>query len=391
MTWLVCQIGAREHYAIPRAIHQAGKLGALYTDSWVGPDSLLYRLPIGRRLRDRWQPQLADATVIAPNARLLAFELKQRAVRSHPWQTICNRNKWFQKRVISELQKRDNDGDKDMTLFAYSYAALELFQFAKEQGWRTVLGQIDPGPEEEAIVASEHQRYKHLATSWQPAPPAYWQSWREEVQLADRVVVNSPWSKECLLKEGVPAEKMEIIPLVYERVNRQKAQIHEHKQLHRGTNLHVLFLGQINLRKGIGRLLDAMRLLKDDPIELTMAGPSEISPELWEDLPTVKWVGAVPRSAVDGYYQDADLFILPTLSDGYALTQLEALANGVPVLASQHCGRAVVDGENGWILEDLEPQTIARQLRALALKPLPGVRNSSKFGLNHLADRLLDK
>ena len=155
-----------------------------------------------------------------------------------------------------------------------------------------------------------------------------------------------------------------------------------------GDPLRVLFLGQINLRKGAARLIDAMRLLVDDPVELLLAGPSELSEVLWKDLPKVGWVGPVPRSEVVRYYQKADVFILPTLSDGYALTQLEALANGLPVLASKHCGEAVVNGVNGWILEDLEPMAIAEKLRKIAGQRLPEALQNNRFGLGELGDCL---
>jgi glycosyltransferase involved in cell wall biosynthesis len=154
------------------------------------------------------------------------------------------------------------------------------------------------------------------------------------------------------------------------------------------TPYRVLFLGQINLRKGVGRLLDAMRLLKDERVELVMAGPSEIEPAAWADLPKVKWIGPVPRSEVGAVYRAADVFILPTLSDGYALTQLEALSHGLPVIASKHCGEAVTHGRNGWILDDLEPETIATAIRVAATESLPDVR-PPEFSLADLAQALI--
>ena len=61
--------------------------------------------------------------------------------------------------------------------------------------------------------------------------------------------------------------------------------------------LRVLFLGQINLRKGIGPLLDAVRALRGEPIEFLFVGPIQISipPDLRDDR-QVRWVGSVPRS-----------------------------------------------------------------------------------------------
>jgi len=419
MTWIVSQIGAREHYAIPRALHQAGVLGTLTTDFWVSPGSALSRLPVGTRLRDRFHPDLSGASVFAPNFRMLAFEAKRRLRPATPWDTIIARNTRYQQLALRHLsnlydtpgtkdelaqlidgaqrnqQQRTKNEEPTPTLFSYSYAAHDLFLFAKQRGWKTVLGQIDPGPEEERLVAAEHKRYAHLKSSWKPAPTAYWDNWRREIELADRIVVNSEWSRQCLHQEGVPIEKMEIIPLVYSgsatsatSANSQRAQSSGERRTRdyeQRTDLRILFLGQINLRKGIGRLLDAMRLLNSEPITLTLAGSTEIDPSAWADLPKVKWIGPVPRSAVSQAYRAADVFILPTLSDGYALTQLEALSRGLPVIASNFCGSAVIHGENGWILDDLEPRTLANAILCASRHPIQPEINSPRFTLQDLA------
>jgi glycosyltransferase involved in cell wall biosynthesis len=409
--WIVCQVGAREHYAIPRALAGAGELDLLCTDAWVRPGSLWGRLPRTRLLRDRYHADLAGVSVFAPTERMLAFELGRRLRGRGGWEAIMDRNTLFQQQVIGHLSRRNSAShpneeqstrnDEQRTLFSYSCAGLELFRFAKSRGWKTVLGQIDPGPEEERLVAEERRRYPDLKTAWTPTPKAYWQQWREEVALADRIIVNSEWSRQCLLKEGVPPEKMEIVPLVVsglgtvggERSAVGGGSVLSDEELRTKNQelrtLSVLFLGQINLRKGVGRLLEAMRLLKDEAISLTLAGPCEIDPSAWADLPQVKWRGVIPRSEVGACYEEADLFILPTLSDGYALTQLEALAHGLPVLASRHCGEAVRNGENGWILDDLEPATIAAAIReARSALPLTKVQAPS-FSLQDLAASVL--
>lgn len=397
-SWVVCQIGAREHYAIARALLRRQQLAELLTDFWVPPGHAFGAIPGGSRLRDRFHRDMVHAKVWAPNLRMLGFEAVQRVQRRDPWQATFARNAWFQKRAVRHLRQWEKSwsGEEAPTLFSYSYAALGLFKHAKEAGWKTVLGQIDPGPEEERLVGEEHRRYRDLATSWQPVPPIYWERWREEVELADRIVVNSPWSRDCLLKEGVSASKMQVIPLVYE-AGRQDKPLTSNPGAEKDTDtLKVLFLGQINLRKGIGRLLDAMKRLKGKGVFLTLVGPSEIDPKAWEGLDNVRWVGPVPRSLAMQRYDQADLFILPTLSDGYALTQLEALSRGVPVLASRHCGQAVTEGKGGWILEDLEPDAICDRLLELATI-VKSRRNpefiasspSAGFTLDSLADALL--
>ena len=62
----------------------------------------------------------------------------------------------------------------------------------------------------------------------------------------------------------------------------------------------------------------------------------------------VEFRGAMPRSAVAGVYAEADVFVSPTLSDGFALTQLEAMAHDLPVIAALACGEVVEPGVSGF-------------------------------------------
>ena len=63
------------------------------------------------------------------------------------------------------------------------------------------------------------------------------------------------------------------------------------------------------------------------------------------------------------YYRSAGVFILPTLSDGFAIAQLEAQAHGLPVMASKFCGRVVENGLDGIILEEPAAMYIAAAVR----------------------------
>lgn len=390
MPWIVCQLGAREHYAIPRALHRQGVLNFLVTDLWMPPKHPLNRMPfLGRlagvrRLRGRYHPDLANGRVVAANFRSLVDEGLHQLQRHPITLELLHRYELFQSAAVRMLAAQTRGTIRERILFSYSNTALKVFRHAKSRGWATVLGQVDPGPEEHRIIAEEQQRYPLLDTIWRPAPASYWDAWWEEISLAERIIINSEWSRECLLKVGVPADKLEIVPLVYEGLPPPPR-----PRRRDGAPLQVLFLGQITLRKGIARLLDAMRLLIDEPIELILAGPTWISPSVWDGL-KVRWLGPVPRSEVNSIYDAADLLILPTLSDGFALTQLEALARGVPVLASKHCGAAVIPGQNGWILDDLEPLTIASQLKSLDLHSLAEpIDHHQGFGLAELGRTLV--
>lgn len=392
-SWIVCQIGAREHYAIPRALDRDGKLGRLITDFWVPPSSWISSLPKTRRLRDRYHPELPTDKVEAFNTRMLAFEIKQRFLGGSNWELVIRRNELFQKLSVSRLKSIANSAiptTSSIVVFSYSYAALEIFRFAKQKGWTTVLGQIDPGPREEQIVHEELKRVGNSISHWQPAPEYYWKEWQAETELADRILVNSTWSRQCLRDCGIPESKMEVVPLVYTPSN---SAIRSTKETVRSFDakrpLRVLFLGQVNLRKGTARLLDAMRLLQNEPVELMLAGPTDMDSNLWKDLENVRFLGPVARSEVSRYYLDADVFILPTLSDGFALTQLEALAYGLPVIASRNCGEVVQHGKNGLLLEDVEPEPIANAIRNFAKQPIfIGEGSAPTFGLSDLSAAL---
>ncbi len=398
--WLCCQLGAREHYAIPRALFRSSLLDRLVTDAWVPSSSFLAKL-FGSRLADRFHNELRDAPVIAFNSSLILFETLTRARDLTDWQKIIARNRWFQRKVVSYLRcSQLSTLNSQPVLLSYSYTALEPFRHAKSQGWKTVLVQIDPGPEEERIVAEEVARVPELAGDWQPAPAEYWASWRKECELADRIVVNSEWSRDGLICSGVPREKVSIIPLAYETpdIGGQKSEVGARLYPEGFTNerpMRLLFLGQVNLRKGVARLLEAARMLRDEPVEFWMVGPVQIAnaETLTRDART-KWFGPVTRKQAAERYRAADIFILPTLSDGFAITQLEAQAYGLPVISSKFCGRVVQSARNGLILKEPSAACIAAAIRDCIADPTwlqnfaAASRVANEFTIDALAQRL---
>jgi glycosyltransferase involved in cell wall biosynthesis len=77
-------------------------------------------------------------------------------------------------------------------------------------------------------------------------------------------------------------------------------------------------------------------------------------------------LGQIPRSETPELYRNADLFVLPTLSDGFGLTQLEALAHGLPVVATPNCARVVEDGVQGRIVPAADSQALAHAILSFA-------------------------
>jgi glycosyltransferase involved in cell wall biosynthesis len=250
-------------------------------------------------------------------------------------------------------------------------------------------------------VAEEVARVPELAGEWRPAPAQYWASWREECSLADTIIVNSEWSREGLIRGGVASEKLAVVPLAYEeevgsgRLTEPRLQRKYPYRFTPQRPMRVLFLGQVNVRKGVARLLEAARILRDAPVEFWIVGPVQIANlgTLAKDA-RMKWFGPVTRNQAAENYKAADVFILPTLSDGFAITLLEAQAYGLPIIASRFCGGVVENGLNGVVLEEPSAACIATVIRDCIADPgrlrklaaASGV--SDKFTIQALAQQL---
>jgi len=393
---IVSQIGAREHFAAARALFQQGMLAGLVTD-WYAPESGFARKSLdvlGKR---------TAASALGAECR----EIPRGMVHSFPVRSLIW--KWRINRLAARGRLYDAYTETDRAFatavsrcnlpphnvfFGYSYASLETLAAEKKRGVLTVLDQIDPGAVEFRLVAEEMQRHPELAGLPEPFPSGHYDRARREWDLADVIVVNSAWSREAVIAEGGDPAKIEILPLGFEAGERPRS---SGLQPRRSGPLQVLWLGQVNVRKGIHYLLEAARLLKNEAIEFKVAGPVGIRRSAVDAAPkNVRWLGRIPRSEAAALYDQSDVFVLPTLSDGFAITQLEALAHGLPVITTPNCGRIVEDGITGFIIPVREPQALVEALLrflrdpGLAREMAPGCREAVKaYSINNYGQNLV--
>jgi len=373
--WIVCQIGAREHYVLAAELHRRGQLAVLCTDIWASEGSLWKIVADvfgarGRKIHERYEPALRNARVFSEWPISLRPQVHGLARGHWNWDRILLANRRFAASMARRLERsgvlRSHAEGDPAVVFAYSYAAREILATAKRAGCIAVLGQIDPGPEEHALIARVAERHGHSADPALHPPDRYWNEWRRECALADIVIVNSSWSASLVARAGISDKKIRIVPLAYRQhaaLDPQPPRVYP-DVFSASRPLNLLFLGQLNLRKGILELIAAMHRLSGAPVRLRMVGPLDPSFRTHFALPSnVEWVGAVSRSAVKAYYRQADLFILPTHSDGFAITQLEALAHGLPVIASRYCGDVIIENQNGHFLEAVTADAVEKQLR----------------------------
>ncbi|HUU69821.1 MAG TPA: glycosyltransferase family 4 protein [Planctomycetota bacterium] len=159
----------------------------------------------------------------------------------------------------------------------------------------------------------------------------------------------------------------------------------------------ILFVGRISPEKGLHVLLEAFALVQKERPEaaLEVIGsfaplPSEMLNSLTNDprgaslhelgkidyaeylqerltpetIDFIRFVGAIPHDDLVSRYADADLFVSPALSDAFPLTVAEAMASGVPVVATRVGGvpEAVVENETGVLVEPGDPAAMAREV-----------------------------
>jgi glycosyltransferase involved in cell wall biosynthesis len=97
-----------------------------------------------------------------------------------------------------------------------------------------------------------------------------------------------------------------------------------------------------------------------------LIGPEEL---LWNLPSNIVYHGRKNSLEKDKAFENADIFILPTLSDGFALTQLEAQYWKLPLIVSDRCGDVVINGNNGIVLSDINPTTIIYSIKYLLDQP----------------------
>lgn len=373
MKAIVAQIGAREHYAVAQALYQRGLLVALVTDWYAFGHGDKYS---GRSIRSLASASRILTSVVRHPSALTAHceVIPDDLVHAFPLRSLLW--KWRIRRLSRHERNHERYTQIDAAFtravarhklpahdvfFGYSYMSLEILEAAQGKAMLTVLGQIDPGPAEFRLVAEAMTANPELAGIPQPFPAKYYDRLRHEWELADVIVVNSEWSRDALISEGVNSAKLEVLPLAYEgKLESQKSKSESPKVRESQTPLRVLWLGQVNVRKGIHHLIEAARLLERENIQFDIVGPLGILPGAVEAAPkNMTFHGSVSRDRATEWYQYSDLFVLPTLSDGFALTQLEALAHGLPVIATPNCGRVVEDGMTGFIVPARDAQALA--------------------------------
>ena len=171
----------------------------------------------------------------------------------------------------------------------------------------------------------------------------------QEIKSTDYFFAPSNVVKSSLIYCGVSEDRIKIIPY---GVNVDKFSF-SMKTVSEGP-LKLLFVGQVNFRKGIHHLINVLRRFNKDVIDLTIIGSYDKTGYIYNeavDMINVHFEGFVTPELLSERYRDADVFILPSLGEGMALVGLEALSTGTPLICSDETGvnDVIVNGYNGFV------------------------------------------
>lgn len=145
----------------------------------------------------------------------------------------------------------------------------------------------------------------------------------------------------------------------------------------------VLFVGGLIRRKGVDTLLEAARPLSNVEILIAGEGPERAALEQFADSHSmrdrVRFVGKIDRTDMHDWMQSADALVLPSASEGRPNVVLEALACGLPVLATDIPGtrELIEDRKNGLLFEVGDAGQLREKILTLADDPALAARMSS--------------
>jgi glycosyltransferase involved in cell wall biosynthesis len=366
--WIVSQIGSRQHYAVPRGFAAIGGFKQLYTDAWCPTfmrQVLLHGNSAMRAFAGRWHAEIPARQVVSHNIRsimagLHRLEQGDRSIEQQ-YMEYLRAGREFDDLICHRLSKPGAVDPKTDAFFGFNSTSLSTIRAMRERGVPTVLDQIDPAKVEEDIVFAEGLKWPGWQQTPGRVPEEYWDRLSAEWNAADLVLVNSQWTRSALVKQGLAPEKIIIVPLAYEPapgpVPLPRRDDHP---------LTILWLGAVILRKGIQYLIEAARLLGDRNMKFVVVGPIGISQMAMDTAPpNMSFLGRITREQTHELYQSADLFVLPTLSDGFAITQVEAMNRGLPVIATPNCGEVVTHGQNGLIVPAADGRALAEAISQL--------------------------
>jgi glycosyltransferase involved in cell wall biosynthesis len=226
---------------------------------------------------------------------------------------------------------------------AWGNYALYSIPTARKYGARVVIERGSTHPwYQKQILEEECARF---GIPLEPAHPQIIEKGLREIEEADKVIIPSEFVKRTFVQNGVPENKLEVIPY--------GADLQAFtKQIKTDSVFRVLFVGNIGIQKGVHYLLEAWKTLRLPNAELVLAGTiePEIRPVLDKYAGAFRYLGHIRHENLPEVYRTASVFVLPSLQEGSALVTYEAMACGLPSIVSENTGSIISDRKDGFVI-----------------------------------------
>lgn len=191
-----------------------------------------------------------------------------------------------------------------------------------------------------------------------------------EYEESDLIVVPSTFTRRSFIEKGVPPRKLRQVPY--------GVQLDMFRPVPKTDNVfRVVYVGAMSIRKGLGYLLEAVAGLSLPRFELLLIGSRlpESDTLFRKYAGRFRHVGVIARSELYRYYSQGSVFVLPSIEEGLALVQAQAMACGLPVIATTNTGGEdlFTDEVEGFIVPVRDPVSIREKI--LYLYENPAVRD----------------
>ncbi len=369
MRSVVVHSGARDGYQVARALAEADMLESLVTDlfwpgdrGWARAVARLLPKRIQKLLGQRSEPHIGFervrlcagsglAALMLGKLQRVPFSLRRGAAR-HADATLG--------RVAGQRAARTKSH-----LVTYSYYGYDAFTHYPGPG---ILFQLHPHPlSVRRILREELSKHPDCAESlrqeWELAlPEEDFQRLVQETSMPSHILAASSFTRSTLVENGIDRAKITVIPY---GVDTRRFVPDSQKVSTHGGKLRLLFVGRINQRKGVKYLLEALKLLKTRNVEVTVCGRVVDGLQLFEPFASQVVIRpSVSEAELLAAYRSADLFVFPSVAEGFGQVLLESLASGLPILATTHTAAPdlIEDGVQGFVVEPRSPELLAERI-----------------------------
>lgn len=359
-------------------LHRAGLLGEFWTCVNYRESPLLQRvLPgsISRQLRRRVFPAELNGKIHSAPLRELGRMLAPRAgLRSlvrheHGPLSVDAVYRSLDRKVSQRLAD-----DRFRGVYAYEDGAQESFRVATRRGQRCIYDlPIGYWRAARAILQEEAEREPEWAGTLIGNRDSAEKTARKdaELQQADLVLVASTFTQRSL--ERAEGFRGQVVRIPYGAPPLDSAATSAPPPPPRAAGkLRALFVGSLGQRKGLSYLFRAVKLLRP-AVELTVIGtrPLAACAALDRELAQVRWIPSCPHREVLAEMAAHDVFVFPSLFEGFGLVLLEAMAMGLPIITTSHTAGPdlITEGEEGFIVPIRSPEAIAARLELLRAEP----------------------